>query len=185
MSSLKLNIVDKPLEILDAAFQAQLSHRSKSQPRPARPPTSATDELKAFNGSAEVLRHLLHPQQTKQSGPSSTEEDLISRIPLLQSSDKSWKLLPGTLVRYVGMVQDMLEPEYYSSAVRLVHKTTKEEKIVTGKYRDMDAPPLKDYEFGEEMENTLGTRQLLYCVPVRFDFTTASFLFVHDHLTCW
>ena len=135
-----MDVVTKPLHALDAAFQAQSSQ-------------GALSSASHFDGPSALLPHLL-------------QKDALAQIPVLQCPTKSWNVLPGSLVRFVGMVQDMLEPEYFSSSVQLVNKATGETKVVTGKYRDLRSSPYPGFEIAEEVEGTLSCRHVLYCVPV-------------------
>jgi hypothetical protein len=40
----------------------------------------------------------------------------------------------GTLVRFKGMIQDMLNPEYYSKTFSIINSATNETKLCQGKY---------------------------------------------------
>lgn len=42
----------------------------------------------------------------------------------------------GTLVRFKGMVQDILNPEYYSKTFTIFNSVTNETKICQGKYHN-------------------------------------------------
>lgn len=42
----------------------------------------------------------------------------------------------GTLVRFKGMVQDMLNPEYYSKTFSIFNSVTNETKVCQGKYQN-------------------------------------------------
>lgn len=42
----------------------------------------------------------------------------------------------GTLVRFKGMIQDMLNPEYYSKTFSIFNSVTNETKICHGKYHN-------------------------------------------------
>lgn len=42
----------------------------------------------------------------------------------------------GTLVRFKGMIQDMLNPEYYSKTFEVFNSVTNETKTCYGKYHN-------------------------------------------------
>lgn len=44
-------------------------------------------------------------------------------------------ILAGTLVRFRGMIQDMLNPQYYCTSNRIYNSETQETIICNGKYR--------------------------------------------------
>ncbi|KAL8148561.1 mini-chromosome maintenance complex-binding protein isoform X2 [Apium graveolens] len=80
----------------------------------------------------------------------------LSQIPILDRTSLP-HLQPNTLVRYRGMVQDMLGNEFYVG----VHKNG-EGSWTTNKFTDVSHLPL-----GTLSENTrIWERRLLYCVPV-------------------
>ena len=135
----------QPLEALDAKFEEQMAAQQLKHPA-------------HFDGAA-VLEEQLSSKESVEAGH-------VAKIPLVQTMEQNWALLPNTLVRFVGMVQDMLEPEYFCSAVRLKHRATGAERVVSGKYRDMSSSPYLDYDIDAEIEQSLASRHLLYCVPV-------------------
>ena len=133
----------RPLEVLDRRLDEQLAAGQLDKP---------TD----FDGAA-VLEDFLA------SGDASAVAE-VARIPLIQSQDENWKILSGSLVRFVGMVQDMFEPEYFPAVVRLVHKATGETRVISGKFRDANESPYPGYDVHSEVEHSLCSC-LLYTSP--------------------
>ncbi|GER40007.1 mini-chromosome maintenance complex-binding protein [Striga asiatica] len=78
----------------------------------------------------------------------------LSQVPLLNPSTVKW-VLPNTLVRFRGMVQDMLGNEYYVGAYK------DGDKWRTNKFADVSQCPV---DASSDMR--IWERRLLYCVPV-------------------
>lgn len=53
----------------------------------------------------------------------------------------------GTLVRFKGMIQDMLNPEYYSKTYSVINSTTNETKLCHGKYHNTVIPQVRTIIF--------------------------------------
>ncbi|KAG7569927.1 Mini-chromosome maintenance complex-binding protein [Arabidopsis thaliana x Arabidopsis arenosa] len=83
-----------------------------------------------------------------------SDESAISQVPVLDSSSIKW-VQPKTLVRFRGMIQDMLGNEFYAGAYK--DDTTWR----TNKYSDVSQFPE-----GSSTEMKVWERRLLYCVPV-------------------
>ncbi|KAL6581274.1 hypothetical protein OROMI_007197 [Orobanche minor] len=93
-------------------------------------------------GAADLFRQFLY------------DDDGLSQVPLLNPSTIKW-VLPNTLVRFRGMIQDMLGSEFYVGAYK------DGDKWRTNKFADVSECPVhasSDYRIWE--------RRLLYCVPV-------------------
>ncbi|CAH2058608.1 unnamed protein product [Thlaspi arvense] len=84
-----------------------------------------------------------------------SDESAISQVPILDSSSIKW-IQPKTLVRYRGMIQDMLGNEFYAGAYK-DGSTWR-----TNKYSDVSQFP----EGSSSSEMQVWERRLLYCVPV-------------------
>jgi len=56
---------------------------------------------------------------------------------------------PGTLVRFRAMIQDMLNPQYYSASSRIYNSVTKETTISKGKYHSNVLKPVRIIIFKE------------------------------------
>jgi len=56
---------------------------------------------------------------------------------------------PGTLVRFRAMIQDMLNPQYYSASIRIYNSGTKETTVSKGKYRSNVLNPVRIIIFKE------------------------------------
>ncbi|KAL5725774.1 hypothetical protein ACHQM5_008880 [Ranunculus cassubicifolius] len=93
-------------------------------------------------GAVEAIRNSLYDQQS------------ISQVPILDHTSIGW-IKPNTLVRFRGMVQDMLGNEFYVGAFK--DGTTWR----TNKFTDVASFPM-----GSQPETNIWERQLLYCVPV-------------------
>lgn len=50
---------------------------------------------------------------------------------------------PGTLVRFRAMIQDMLNPQYYSVSSRIYNSVTEETTISKGKYHSNVLNPVR------------------------------------------
>ncbi|KAK6121773.1 hypothetical protein DH2020_044488 [Rehmannia glutinosa] len=79
---------------------------------------------------------------------------LLMRVPLLNPSTIKW-VMPNTLVRFRGMIQDMLGNEYYVGAYK------DGDKWRTNKFADVSQCPV---DASSDMR--IWERRLLYCVPV-------------------
>ncbi|CAN8317626.1 unnamed protein product [Cochlearia groenlandica] len=82
------------------------------------------------------------------------DESDISQVPILDSSSIKW-VQPKTLVRFRGMIQDMLGNEFYAGAYK-DGSTWR-----TNKYSDVSQFPE-----GSSSDMQVWERRLLYCVPV-------------------
>ncbi|XP_038884242.1 mini-chromosome maintenance complex-binding protein [Benincasa hispida] len=93
-------------------------------------------------GALEPFRHFLFHQ------------DGLSKVPILNASSVRW-VQPNTLVRFRGMIQDMLGNEFYVGAYKdgSTWKTTK--------FMDSSQCPT-----GFSPDMRIWERRLLYCVPV-------------------
>ncbi|GFH60851.1 hypothetical protein CTEN210_17327 [Chaetoceros tenuissimus] len=101
---------------------------------------------------ASNLKNLVRPEDTSSIDSSATRIPLVDRN-YIKTCDSN----PG-LVRYIGMVQDMLDPEYYVSKVRGVHTKYKEYFYQPGAYGD-------DHE-ELHLNHLLEERQPLLLVPI-------------------
>ncbi|KAL5236097.1 hypothetical protein ACI65C_003507 [Semiaphis heraclei] len=70
----------------------------------------------------------------------------------------------GTFVRFKGMIQDMLNPEYYSSNYKIVNSENDEFILHQAKYQSST----KNLQPGEEVifGDTLMERQIVACIPI-------------------
>ncbi|XP_051122782.1 mini-chromosome maintenance complex-binding protein isoform X2 [Andrographis paniculata] len=82
------------------------------------------------------------------------DEDGLSKVPLLDQSTIKW-VKPNTLVRFRGMIQDMLGNEYYVGAYK------DGDTWKTNKFADASRSPI---DSSSDMK--IWERRLLYCVPV-------------------
>ncbi|KAK1285285.1 Mini-chromosome maintenance complex-binding protein [Acorus calamus] len=78
----------------------------------------------------------------------------LSQVPVLNPENLSW-VRPNSLVRFRGMVQDMLGNEFYVGAFK------EGSKWRTNKFTDVASFPM-----APESEQRLWERRLYYCVPV-------------------
>ncbi|XP_065872936.1 mini-chromosome maintenance complex-binding protein isoform X2 [Euphorbia lathyris] len=93
-------------------------------------------------GAADLFRHFLSDQSN------------LSQVPILSSATMGW-LKPNTLVRFKGMIQDMLGNEFYVGAY-------KDGSVWrTNKFMDVCQFPV-----GTSPDMRIWERQLLYCVPI-------------------
>ncbi|KAL5569627.1 hypothetical protein UlMin_026202 [Ulmus minor] len=93
-------------------------------------------------GALDVFRHFLFDQ----SG--------LSQIPILNHKTVRW-VQPNTLVRFRGMIQDMLGNEFYVGAY-------KDGSVWrTNKYTDVSQSPIDSM-----LDKRIWERRLIYCVPV-------------------
>uniref|UniRef100_A0A1J3JNI2 Mini-chromosome maintenance complex-binding protein n=1 Tax=Noccaea caerulescens TaxID=107243 RepID=A0A1J3JNI2_NOCCA len=83
-----------------------------------------------------------------------SDESAISQVPILDSSTIKW-VQPKTLVRFRGMIQDMLGNEFYAGAYK------DDSTWRTNKYSD-----ISHFPEGSSSEMQVWERRLLYCVPV-------------------
>jgi len=113
------------------------------------------------------------------SGRLTTEKNYFS-IPCLNEVPIH-EIKPNSLVRFRCMIQDSLNPEYFSAIQRWKHTCTNEIKVVSLKYRDSISLPV-DFELLNENSSdeylvngtfsrsteyaNLAQRQTLYCVPI-------------------
>ncbi|XP_010517485.1 PREDICTED: mini-chromosome maintenance complex-binding protein-like [Camelina sativa] len=86
--------------------------------------------------------------------PYFSDESALSQVPILDSSSIKW-LQPNTLVRFRGMIQDMLGNEFYAGACK-DGATWR-----TNKFSDVSQFPE-----GSPTDLQVWERRLLYCVPV-------------------
>ncbi|CAA0837963.1 Mini-chromosome maintenance complex-binding protein [Striga hermonthica] len=93
-------------------------------------------------GAADLFRQFIY------------DDGGLSQVPLLNPSTIKW-VLPNTLVRFRGMVQDMLGNEYYVGAYK------DGDKWRTNKFADVSQCPV---DASSDMR--IWERRLLYCVPV-------------------
>ncbi|KAF5205635.1 Mini-chromosome maintenance complex-binding protein [Thalictrum thalictroides] len=82
-----------------------------------------------------------------------SDHQVFSQVPILDHSSIGW-IQPNSLVRFRGMVQDMLGNEFYVGAYKDGSKWR------TNKFTDVASFPM-----GSESERSIWERQLLYCVP--------------------
>ncbi|XP_050211236.1 mini-chromosome maintenance complex-binding protein isoform X2 [Mercurialis annua] len=93
-------------------------------------------------GAADLFRHFLFDQSK------------LSQVPILNPASLKW-IQPNTLVRFRGMIQDMLGNEFYVGAY-------KDDSVWrTNKYMDVAQFPV-----GSSPEMRIWERKLFYCVPV-------------------
>ncbi|KAJ0229786.1 hypothetical protein HA466_0313500 [Hirschfeldia incana] len=81
-------------------------------------------------------------------------------VPILDSSSIKW-VQPNTLVRFRGMIQDMLRNEFYAGAYK------DDSTWRTNKYSDVSQFP-----DASTSDMQVWERRLLYCVPCRFQDKT-------------
>lgn len=83
------------------------------------------------------------------------------KVPLLLFDDKQ---ALGTFVRFKGMIQDMLNPEYYCRNFKIVNSENDQFTLHQSKYHTST----KDLQPGEEVVvgDTLMERHILACVPI-------------------
>ncbi|KAI3815944.1 hypothetical protein L1987_15628 [Smallanthus sonchifolius] len=82
------------------------------------------------------------------------DNDGLSQVPILTHSTVKW-VRPNSLVRFRGMIQDMLGNELYAGAYK------NEETWNTNKFTDVSQFPM-----GSSPDTRLWERRLLFCVPV-------------------
>ncbi|OMO63637.1 Mini-chromosome maintenance complex-binding protein [Corchorus capsularis] len=82
------------------------------------------------------------------------QESGLSQVPILNPKTISW-VQPNTLVRYRGMIQDMLGNEFYVGAFKDGNLWR------TNKFTDVS-----QYPMGSSPDMCVWERRLLYCVPV-------------------
>ncbi|XP_027852654.2 mini-chromosome maintenance complex-binding protein [Aphis gossypii] len=82
------------------------------------------------------------------------------KIPLLFDD----KTTLGSLVRFKGMIQDMLNPEYYSSSFTIINAENEEVASRRAKYHSstQNIQPGEEVVFG----NALMERQIIACIPI-------------------
>lgn len=74
------------------------------------------------------------------------------------------KMALGTFVRFKGMIQDMLNPEYYSSSFKIINSENDEFTLHQAKYHSStkNIRPGEQVVFGD----TLMERQIIACIPI-------------------
>ncbi|KAL4090033.1 hypothetical protein QTP88_024940 [Uroleucon formosanum] len=82
------------------------------------------------------------------------------KVPLLFDD----KIALGTFVRFKGMIQDMLNPEYYSSNFKIINSENDEFTLRQAKYHSS----IKNLQPGEEVVfgDTLMERHIVACIPI-------------------
>ncbi|XP_022743028.1 mini-chromosome maintenance complex-binding protein isoform X2 [Durio zibethinus] len=93
-------------------------------------------------GALDLFRHFLF------------QESGLSQVPILNSKTMRW-VQPNSLVRYRGMIQDMLGNEFYVGAYKDGNLWR------TNKFMDVS-----QYPMGTPPDMCVWERRLLYCVPV-------------------
>ena len=78
---------------------------------------------------------------------------------------ESGRLKSGSLVRFRGMIQDAMEPEYFIETYQMMSKVSNEVHTCSSRYKDMISCP-DGMEISESPKNITGSRQVLYCVPI-------------------
>ncbi|GAA0141636.1 hypothetical protein LIER_02739 [Lithospermum erythrorhizon] len=93
----------------------------------------------------------------------------LLKVPLLNSKTIKW-LQPNTLVRFRGMIQDMLGNEFYVGAYK------DRDVWRTNKYADVSQSPM-----GSPSNSQIWERRLIYCTPVpgQNDWTEPSASCIH------
>ncbi|XP_025208008.1 mini-chromosome maintenance complex-binding protein [Melanaphis sacchari] len=81
------------------------------------------------------------------------------KVPLFDN-----KIALGSFVRFKGMIQDMLNPEYYSSSFKIINSENEELISRKAKYHGST----KNIQPGEEVifGDTLMERQIIACIPI-------------------
>ncbi len=160
--------VQRPLQALDQRFAEQFALRQLAHAAHFDGAAVLEDLLSAAEGSLSSSASSSSFSFSSPPFSSVSSSEQLARIPLLQTAADNWDILPGQLVRFVGMVQDMLEPEYFSAAARVAHKATGVERVVSGKYRDLEGFCIGsgEYELRGEVDGSLASRQVL-CVFAR------------------
>ncbi len=102
-------------------------------------------------------------------------ESLLARIPSL--NDGFTNLAPNMLVRFRCMVQDTLEPEFYTGVYEVSDNATGSTSIRTLKYRE---PSMDDHDEGDIVTDNppMYDRGVLYCVSIPGEAD-----WVHRHLS--
>ncbi|KZV51929.1 hypothetical protein F511_09193 [Dorcoceras hygrometricum] len=93
-------------------------------------------------GAAELFRQFL------------SDDDYLSQVPMLSPSTLKW-VLPNSLVRFRGMIQDMLGNEFYVGAYK------NGDTWRTNKFADASHSPMQT-----SLDMQIWERHLLYCIPV-------------------
>ena len=115
---------------------------------------------KVQNGTEEITPKDLLKLDAAIAARSSTSTSTSVNIPLVNRAYiKSCDSNPRVLVRYIGMVQDMLDPEYYVTKVNGIHTKYREYYCLN----DGDSQQLADEI---TMNHLLEERQPLLLVPV-------------------
>lgn len=125
-----------PLGVVRLTFEKAIGSELET------PPTHPS----AFNGkdwgALELFRHFLF------------QESGLSQVPILSPKTLRW-VQPNSLVRYRGMIQDMLGNEFYAGAYKDGNLWR------TNKFMDVS-----QYPMGSPPDMCIWERRLLYCVPV-------------------
>ncbi|XVF81935.1 hypothetical protein PTKIN_Ptkin16aG0002400 [Pterospermum kingtungense] len=127
--------ITNPLGAVRLTFEKAIGLGSGSETHPS-----------AFDGKdwggLDLFRHFLF------------HESGLSQVPILNPKTIRW-IRPNTLVRYRGMIQDMLGNEFYVGAYKDGNLWR------TNKFMDVS-----QYPMGSSPDMCLWERRLLYCVPV-------------------
>jgi len=112
-----------------------------------------------------------HEQENWESNISSTFKDLLS-------CENTWNSLPslnhlpnhevtdGQLVRFRGMVQDMLDPEIYLAEYEIRNLASGTSSIQCGRYRDILQNGMREEILQESHHNKMKDRGIVYCVSI-------------------
>lgn len=90
--------------------------------------------------------------------------DQLSKIPSINNNSVK-NLSPNSLVCFRGMVQDMLDPEFYLGKYSITNKSTNEKSMKTGCYTEVSENLAEEVDFDSASNVTL-ERQTFVCVPV-------------------
>ncbi|XVE90970.1 hypothetical protein DITRI_Ditri20bG0118200 [Diplodiscus trichospermus] len=124
-----------PLGAVRLTFEKAIGSGSETQTHPS-----------AFDGkdwgALDLFRHFLF------------QESELSQVPFLNPKTMRW-VQPNSLVRYRGMIQDMLGNEFYVGAYKDGNLWR------TNKFMDVS-----QYPMGSSPDMCVWERRLLYCVPV-------------------
>ncbi|KAK6635762.1 hypothetical protein RUM44_001016 [Polyplax serrata] len=109
--------------------------------------------IEYYEGNIQECNSLLNEIQNYDKIP------LLNYVPLRNFSD-------GALIRYRGMVQDMLNPEYYSPSYTVINTQSKQSYTVSGKYRDIPVCKANEEFKSNEEEIVPKERQVFFCIPL-------------------
>jgi len=135
------------------------------------PPSPQVQEL----SSADIIQAVVTKIQSGRKVNPTDLDDLNNAIQHTSMSDKTKTSIPfvnrdyitscssnpSTLVRYIGMVQDMLDPEYYVTKINGVSTKYREYYCLEEKDNDNNSSQIQD-----EMNHLLDERQPLVIVPI-------------------